>query len=82
MSTRSDGTLTDGWNLTSFDSKVESKFAESLKETVGAITNLAPLAAGGLLTAPGSKFQGAGLYRLEVNAQGKLELGDLVLGLE
>lgn len=75
-------TLSEGWNLTSFDSRVESRFAETLKESVGAITNLAPLAAGGLLTAPGSTFQGAGLYRLEVDARGRLALGDLVMGLE
>lgn len=74
-------TLEQGWNLTSFNAKVESKVAETIKETVGAITSLAPLAAGGMLAAQ-ANFKGAGLYRLDVGPEGRLSLGALVLPLE
>jgi hypothetical protein len=73
--------LADGWNLKSFDAKVESRAAENVNAVTGTITSVGKLAAGGLL-ARSTKFEGAGLYRLDVSSTGVLTLGDLVLGLE
>ncbi len=67
-------TLTDGWNLTAFDSTVDSKAAEL-------VTSVGTVAAAGLL-AGSTNFQGPGLYQLDEDASGKLELGELVLPLE
>lgn len=73
-------TLTDGWNLTAFASKADSKTAENITAFSSLISSVGALAGGGALVGSGS-FKGAGLYKLKFEA-GKFKLGELVLALE
>lgn len=73
-------TLTDGWNLASFTSEIDSQVEENISALSGAVKNVAAAAAGALVRDP--QFRGAGLYRLRVRTDGTLALGELVLGLE
>jgi hypothetical protein len=65
--------LTDGWNLTGFNSTADSQLDE-------AITNVLSSNPANRLEPAG--FKGAGLYRLKVDGDGNISLGELVLPLE
>lgn len=66
-------TLTDGWNLTAFNSSADSK----LSEMVGSLGTLAAAFVGEFTR----EDDVAGLYRLNVDKEGNLSLGDRVLSL-
>lgn len=68
--------LNDGWNLTKFAGQVDTKSAENL----GAVSSFITAAAGAL--AAEEAFTGAGLYRMDVDQNGKWSLGTKVLSLE
>ena len=69
-------TLTNGWNLTTFNSTVDSKTSQNLS----AIASLATAAASALTKANG--FDGVGLYRMKFTPTGEMKLGKRVLALE
>ena len=73
-------TLEGGWNLTGFDSTIDSKTAELVTAVSGAVKNVAAAAAGALIA--DENFKGPGLYKLEISPDGRLSLGKQVLGLE
>jgi len=60
-------TLQDGWNLTSLDSSVDTKFPETLTAVAGLVTAAIGKGAGGkLLITAGSQNLGPGLYRIDL----------------
>ncbi len=73
-------TLQEGWNLNNFNSTIESKFSENVTAMSGAVTSVGKLFMGAITKSP--RFEGAGLYKLNVSPAGKYSLGDIVLSLE
>ena len=69
--------LADGWNLTDFNSRVDSGAASLIRETAGAVVDL-----GSVVTGRKGERLSPGLYRLEVGENGTLALGQRVFGLE
>ena len=73
-------TLENGWNLTAFNSEIDSGVPELINAVSGAVQNVAAAAAGALIA--DKNFKGPGLYKLNISADGKFSLGYQVLGLE
>ncbi len=75
-------TLAEGWNLTAFNSTVNSTGATLLDSTIGkTITAIGTVAAAGALTSD-QDFKGPGLYRLAIDSKGLYSLGEMVLPLQ
>jgi len=71
-------TLAEGWNLTTFNSEIDSGVPATIAAVSGAVKNIATL--GAALVKP-DDWDGPGLYKVEIDPDGKLSLGDIVLEL-
>ncbi len=69
--------LTDGWNLTDFNSRADSAASTVVREATGAVVELGSAIGG----RKGERLE-PGLYRLEVDEKGDLRLGNRAFGLE
>ncbi len=69
--------LTDGWNLTAFNSRADSAAATVIREATGTVVELGSAIGG----RQGERLE-PGLYRLEVDGNGDLSLGKRAFGLE
>ena len=73
-------TLTDGWNLTGFNSSSDSKTTEKAAAALAAIATIVAAAAAALEESP--EWKGPGLYRLDPQPDGTLKLGKRILALD